>query len=98
MKLTGAIAEQVFDQLLQFYTVVAQNFGYFALPRQKLADHLVGQQLRSFAHRRERRLELVGNMAQKAVFLFLQVEQPASHPVQALAQILQVLRSAHIHR
>src|SRR5262249_17705942 len=60
--------------------------------------HLVVQQLGAFAQRRERRLELVGDVAQEAVFLRLELLKAPAQPVEAPAEMAQVLGTAHRDR
>ena len=59
VRLARAVRQKVFDELLQFYTVMPQYFGDLALLRRELADDFLGQKLGAFAQRGERRLQLV---------------------------------------
>ncbi len=97
-ELARAERKQVLDQLLQLYTVVAQDLRDLALLRGQLADRLLGQEFRALAQRRERRLQLVRDLAQEAVLLLLDFKQLAPHPLQPLAELLQVLRPVDCHR
>src|SRR3972149_9244182 len=80
--------------MLQFYAVMAQDLRDLALPGRQLADDIVRQQLGAFAQCGKRGLQLVRYLLQKAVFLLLEIDQPLPHPLQALPQILEVLRTA----
>ena len=62
------------------------------------AADLVVQQLGALAQRGERGLQLVRQVAQEAVLLRLELGQAAAQPVEALAQRLQVLGTAHRDR
>ena len=87
------IVEQVLDEVLQLDAVVAHDADDLALRRRERSADLVVQQLRALAQRGERRLELVGEVAQEPVLLGLELGEAAAQPVQALAQRLQVLRT-----
>ena len=98
LRLDGArlmVVEQVFDQLLEVQCVLAHDADDFLLLRRKLATDAIAQQLRAFAHRSERRLELVGNVAEKLRLLCLELLQTRAQPFQALADVAQVLWSVH---
>src|SRR5688572_20011940 len=77
---------------------MSQNFGDLALLRGELSHDLVRKKLRAFAQRRQRGLELVRHVAQKAILLLLELGEALSHPVQTLAEVLQVLGSADQNR
>ena len=89
------VVEQVLDQPLQLDAVVAHDGDHLALRRRERPADLVVEQLRALAQRGERRLQLVGQVAQEAVLLRLELGQPAAQPVEALAERLQVLGAAH---
>ena len=86
------VIEQVLDQLLQRQRVLAHDAHDLALLRRQLAADVVAQQLRAFAHRGQRRLELVRHVPQKAVLLLLEIVQPRAQPFEALPEVAQVLR------
>ena len=87
------VGEEVLDQLLQRQRVLADDAHDLALRRRQRAPDVVAQELRSFAHRRERRLELVRHMPQEPVLLLLEIVQPPAQPFEPLAEVAQVLRS-----
>ena len=98
MRLARAVRQKVFDELLQFYTVMPEYFGDLPLLRRELPDDFVREKLRAFAQRGERRLELVRHVPQKAVLLLLEIGEPLAHPVEPLAELLQILGAADLHR
>jgi hypothetical protein len=59
--------------------------------------HALAEQLRALADGRQRRLQVVRDMAQKAVLLLFQLCQAPSQPVEPPPEIGQVLRSGHRH-
>ena len=66
--------------------------------RRKLAADVVAQELGAFAHRGERRLELVRNVAQEAVLLLLEIVQARAQPFEPLPEVAQVLRAVDLDR
>ena len=92
------VVEQVLDQVLQLDAVVAQDGDHLALRRRQRPGDLVVQQLGALAQRRQRRLQVMRQVAQEAVLLRLQLGQPQAQPVEALAQAAQVRRPAHPDR
>ena len=65
--------------------------------RDELAADLVAQQLGALAHRGERRLELVRDVAQEAVLLLLELGEPHAQPFEPLPEVAQVLRAVDVH-
>ena len=92
------VVEQLLDQALQLDAVVLHDPDHAALRPGKRAADLVVQQLGALAQRGERGLQLVRQVAQEAVLLRLELDQPAAQPVEALAERLQVLGTAHRDR
>ena len=66
--------------------------------RRQLAADVVAQELGAFAHRGERRLELVRDVPQEPVLLLLELGQPRAQPFEALAEVAQVLRPVDFDR
>ena len=70
--LKRTVAQQVLNPPLQLDTVAVQNVCDTLLLLAQLAGHALREQVRTFAHRGERRLELMRNMLQEAGFLLFQ--------------------------
>ena len=92
------VGEQVLDQLLQRQRVLADDAHDLALLGRKLAADVVAQQLGAFAHRGQRRLELVRDVAQEPVLLLLELVQPRAQPFEALPEVAQILRAVDLDR
>src|SRR6185369_1493536 len=88
----------VFDLLLQLDAVLAQDFRDLALLGRQASEHIVGQELRAFAQRGQRRFQLVRNLLQKTVLLLLEVDELAAHPFQPVAEVLEVGRAGNADR
>ena len=95
---SGVKAQQIFDLVLQQGRVVTQDLRNLALLGAQLARHAVFQQGHAFAHRRQRRFELMRDMAQKARLVGVQLHQPQPQPVQALTYQRQVGRALNGNR
>ena len=80
------VGEQVLDQLLQRQRVLADDAHDLALLGRQLAADVVAQQLGAFAHRGERRLELVRDVPQEAVLLLLELGAAASAAIRGAAR------------
>src|SRR6186713_1036329 len=80
------VIEQIFDLLLQLDAVLAQDFRDLALLGRQASEHIVGQELRAFAQRGQRRFQLVRNLLEKTVFLLLEVDELTAHPFQPVAR------------
>ena len=92
------IGQQILDQLLQRQRVLAHDAHDLLLfGRQRAAD-AIAQQLDAFAHRGERRLQLVRHVAQEPRLLLLQVVQARTQPFEALAEVAHVLRTVDLDR
>ena len=92
------VREQVLDQLLQRQRVLADDAHDVLLLRRQRAADVVAQELGAFAHRGQRRLELVRDVAQEAVLLLLEIGQPGPQPLEPLPEVAQVLRSVDLDR
>ena len=89
------VGEEILDQLLQRQRVLADDAHDLPLFRRQLAADVVAQELRAFAHRGERRLELVRDVPQEPVLLLFEIGQARAQPFEALPEVAQVLRSVH---
>ena len=103
MQLTGlesgsVEAQQVLDLLLQECRVVTQDLRDLALLVAQRTSHAVFEQRHAFAHGCQRRFQLMRNMAQKARFVGVQLDQPQPQPVQPLAHQCQVGRALNGNR
>src|SRR5690606_3924507 len=87
-----AVTQQIFDQLLQVYAVLAQDADDLLLTRLQAAGGAFGEELRTLAQGGQRRLQFVRDMAQKLRLLFLQLLQTLAQPDQLLAQLDQIVR------
>src|SRR5882672_73367 len=92
--LRSMVIQKALDQLLQLHALLPENFDDFAQARRERAGGPLDQQLRSFAKRRQGRLQLVRNVAQEQALLLLEFDQPLSQPVEPAAQVFQVRRPA----
>ena len=92
------VGEQVLDQLLQRQRVLAHDAHDVLLLRRQPAADVVAQELRAFAHRGQRRLELVRDVAQETRLLLLELVQARAQPLEALPQVADVLRAVHLDR
>ena len=92
------IVQQILDQLLQRQGVFAHDAHNLLLLRRQFAPDAVAQQLGAFAHRGQRRLELVGDVPQKAILLLLELAQPRAQPFETLAEVAHVLRAIDLDR
>ena len=91
------VGEQVLDQLLQRQRVLAHDAHDVAAARgdSSPAD-VVAQELGALAHRGERRLELVRDVAQEARLLLLELGQARAQPFEPLPEVAQVLRAVDV--
>ena len=89
--------QQVLDQSLQMPSALAHDLRDFALLVIEVRGVLIEQQLRAFANRRERCLELVRDAPQEERLLFLELEDAPPQPVETAAKLLEILRPAHLH-
>src|SRR4030095_13621885 len=90
------VGEQILDQLLQRQRVLADDANDLALLGCELAANVVAEQLDTLAHRGQRCLQLMRDMAQEAVLLLLEIGQPRAQPFETLADVAQVLRSVDL--
>src|SRR6185295_991123 len=84
--------------LLQRQRVLAHDAYDFPLLGRQFAADSVAQQLGAFAHRGQRRLELVRDVPQKTILLLLELVQTRAQPFEALPQIAHVLRAVDLDR
>ena len=98
MRARLVVGEQVLDQLLQRQRVLAHDAHDLPLLGRQLAADAVAQQLGALAHRGERRLELVRDVAQEALLLLLELVQARAQPFEPLAEVAQVLRPVDLDR
>src|SRR6202034_2667129 len=91
--LPGAEGQQVLDHALQLDAVLAQDRRDLALVGVELADRPVHEELGALADVRERRLELVRHVAQKAVAFLGELEQSLPEPLELPAEALEVARA-----
>ena len=90
------VGEEILDQLLQRQRVLAHDAHDLALLRREVAADVVAQELGALAHRGERGLELVRDVAQEAVLLLLELGEPRAQPFEPLSEIAQVLRTVDL--
>src|SRR5712671_1565259 len=86
------IVEQALDQLLQLHALLLENFDDFALSQRKRTGSAFGEQLGSFAKRRQRRFQLVRYVPQEQALLLLELDQTLAQPIEPAAQVFQVRR------
>ncbi len=96
--LSAGEVEEILDEVLQAAATVVENRGDLALLVVERAHDLVAQQLTRFPDRGQWRLELVGDVAQEACLLVLELHQALAQPVQPLAENLQVPGAGDLDR
>src|SRR5258705_7463984 len=89
------IVEQALDQLLQLHALLLQDSDDFELARRKRTGSAFGEQLGSFAKRRQRRFQLVRYVSQEQALLLLELDQTLTQPIEPAAQVFQIRRPAH---
>ena len=81
LRVHRAVVEQALDQLPQLDGVLLQDTRDLALLGIQVSDHARGQQVRAFAQRRERGLQLVRDVLQEARLLRLEGDEARAPPV-----------------
>ena len=94
----GAVVEQALDQLPQLDGVLLQDARDLALLGVQVADHAGGEEVGALAQRRERRLQLVGDVLQEARLLRFQRDQALAQPVELRAEPHHVARALDADR
>jgi hypothetical protein len=86
LRVHGAVVEQALDQLPQLDRVLLQDARDLALLRVQVSHHARGKEVRSFAKRGERGLQLVRDVLQEARLLRFQRHQALAQPVELRSQ------------
>lgn len=89
------VVDQLLDELLQAAAVLVDDFNDGFLLLAQRPRHAFAEQLRPFSDGGQRRLQVMGNMAQKTILLLLELRQSSSQPVEPPAEIGKVLRACH---
>ncbi len=88
-----AVVEQPLDQLPQLDGVFLQDARDLALLGIQVSHHAGGEQVRAFAQRRERGLQLVRDVLQEARFLRFQRDEPLAQPIELRSEAHHVVRA-----
>ena len=89
------VVQQVLDLALQALAVLGEDVHDGALLIVERPGHALAQQLGALADGGERRLEIVGYMAQETTLLLFQLRQALAQPIQPASQVGQVLGARH---
>lgn len=89
----GVEAQQRLDLALQLHRVLAQDAGDLALVVVELAGHAFLEQRDTLAQCRQRRLELVRDVAQETRLIGIELGQPQPQPIELLADAVHVGRA-----